>query len=82
MRSVRDICREIMAKVMEVSESNIKNETNQDNINQWDSLKHIALISELEEVFQIEISPEESVEKFTNFKSIVSFIEKKYQRNE
>jgi len=61
---------------MEVSPSLINDETNPENLDQWDSLTHVQMISELEKEFSIEIDPEEGIE-LESFKMVVEFLKKK-----
>ena len=41
---------------------------------QWDSLRHIELIFELEEEFRIEISPQAIAELFSDTDTILAFL--------
>lgn len=66
---------------MEIDPSCITDETDPNNLSQWDSLSHVKLVLELEQVFNIEITPEEGIDHFINFKSIVAFIEEKLGDN-
>lgn len=43
----------LFKKVMEVEE--IKNDLSMNNMRQWDSLKHVELLTEIEEAFNIDI---------------------------
>ena len=49
----------IIAKVLEVSPELINEETAIGDIQEWDSLRHLIIISELEKEFQISFEPEE-----------------------
>lgn len=63
----------IMADVFNVDEKSITGHTKQNDFQQWDSLKHISLISAFEEEFNITIEPEE-ISVMTDFKSIENII--------
>ncbi|HEA66434.1 MAG TPA: acyl carrier protein [Desulfobacterales bacterium] len=76
MNNVRQTCIGVFSQVMEVHEDSITDSSNPDNVESWDSLAHVQLISALEETFSIEINPDEGIE-LENFKMIVSFFESK-----
>ena len=46
-----------------------------DNVPEWDSLKHIQLLSSIEESFRIEIQFEDAIEMITG-KSILTIVKK------
>ena len=46
-------------------------------IPQWDSLRHVELVFELEEEFRIEISPQAIVELFSDTDTILAFLRAK-----
>ena len=52
----------IMAAVFEISVDEINDESSPDNIESWDSLKHMNLIVALEEEFGVQFMDEEIVE--------------------
>ncbi len=66
--------RTIMENLFEVKVSG--NNFSQDDIDNWDSLKHLSLVVALEETFNISIEPEE-IEIMTDFASIVKIIDQK-----
>jgi len=76
MNNVRQTCIDVFAQVMEVEGDSVTDSSNPDNVESWDSLAHVQLISALEETFSIEINPDEGIE-IENFKMIVSFLESK-----
>ena len=45
-----------------LNEKKVDENTSQKNTNQWDSLKHLSLVVELETEFNIEFEPDEIVE--------------------
>ena len=65
--------KQIMANIFETEEDEITDESSMDNIEKWDSLKHINLIIAIEEQFGISIDEEEMVEmtSFTEIKRIL-----------
>ncbi len=65
-----------MAGIFDVDEKLITDHLKQNELQQWDSLKHISLISAFEDEFDITIEPEE-ISAMTDFKSIVNIINSK-----
>ncbi len=49
----------ILARVLEIPESEINDETGPDNVASWDSFNGLMLVSELEEAFGVEFTMEE-----------------------
>jgi acyl carrier protein len=60
----------VMSVVLEVPEEIINENSSPDDIESWDSLKHMSLILALEDEFNVEFSEEETVE-LLSFKLIV-----------
>lgn len=69
MKNVKDQIAKIMAVVFEVNVDSIDENTSADNIETWDSLRHMNLILALEEDFNVTI-PDEEVGNLMNFKLI------------
>ncbi len=65
---------EIMKQVFEVE--NIDNTCSQENCEEWDSLKHLNLIVELESEFGVEFEPEEIAE-MVDFATVIKMISSK-----
>jgi acyl carrier protein len=65
---------EIMREVFGVEEVTI--DASQKNCEQWDSLRHLALASELEDAFDLELEPEEIAE-MTDFSRVIAMLESK-----
>jgi acyl carrier protein len=57
-------------------EKNVDETTSQKNTNQWDSLKHLSLVVELEIEFNIEFEPDE-IAKMIDYTKIEEYINKK-----
>ena len=49
----------IMAEVFEMSTQDFPDSINQNHIDNWDSLRHLNLVVELEEAFEVSYEPEE-----------------------
>jgi acyl carrier protein len=60
---------EIMSSVFEVELSKLNEDSSIDNIENWDSIRHLNLILALEEEFNITI-PDEEVGDLVNYKLI------------
>jgi acyl carrier protein len=69
MKNVKEQIAKIMAVVFEVNVDSINENTSADNIETWDSLRHMNLILALEEEFNVTI-PDEEVGNLMNFKLI------------
>ena len=65
---------EIMRETFGVEEVTIA--ASQKNCEQWDSLRHLALASELEDAFDLELEPEEIAE-MTDFSRVIAMLKSK-----
>ena len=65
---------EIMRETFGVKD--VTTEASQKNCEQWDSLRHLALASELEGAFDLELEPEEIAE-MTDFSRVVTMLKSK-----
>jgi len=66
-----------MSVVFDISPDQINEDSSIDNIENWDSLKHLNLILALEEEFGISI-PDEEVGNLVNFKLISIVINEQF----
>jgi acyl carrier protein len=66
----------IMSDIFDIKRDSIKDSSSINNIEKWDSLTHLNMIISLEKEFNIEFSPEETVEMIT-FKKIFANIKSK-----
>ena len=69
---------QIMADVFEKSEEQISIDSAQDDIDSWDSIKHLNLILALEEEFGIEL-PIEEIGNLISFKLINIIVKEQLQ---
>lgn len=69
MASTKDRIRNVMSSVFEVSLNDINEQSSTDNVDNWDSVRHLNLILALEEEFNISI-PDEEVGSLVNYKLI------------
>ena len=65
---------EIMKDVLETEDISLN--TSQDNCENWNSLRHLNLVSELEDAFNMEFEPEE-IADMHSVNSIIEIIKKK-----
>ena len=73
---MEDRIKKVMSDVFNIDVSLINNESSPDNIENWDSLKHMNLIVALEEEFEIEFDDEEIVDSM-NYALIVIILKSK-----
>jgi acyl carrier protein len=69
MANTSEKIKQVMAAVFEVPAETIKEDSSSDNIESWDSLRHLNLILALEEEFGVAI-PDEEVGNLVNYKLI------------
>jgi acyl carrier protein len=70
---MNDRLKKVIAEALECPTEQVTESTNQDNINNWDSLHHIKMIVLLEREFNVEI-PDEKVGNMISFKLIESVV--------
>ncbi len=73
---MKDRVKKVISEVFNIDIELINNESSPDNIESWDSLKHMNLIVALEEEFEIEFNDEEIVDSM-NYALIVNILESK-----
>jgi acyl carrier protein len=62
--------KQIMADIFDINPKKINKSTSMDNVDSWDSLKHINLILELEQEFKISLDTKE-IESMLSFDDIL-----------
>jgi acyl carrier protein len=72
---IKEKIKKIMTEVFEIESSLVNDEICQQNTVQWDSLNHLNLIVEIEEVFDISFTPEQ-IGSMTSLDIILNEIEK------
>jgi len=70
----------VMSAVFEIPANKIGKESSPDNIESWDSLKHMNLVVALEEEFEIEFMSDE-INDMMNFDLIISILSDKILNN-
>ena len=71
--------KKVMAKVFEIEISKISLKTTPRTIANWDSLRHLMLIVDLEKEFQLNFTDDELV-RLSDFKSICQIVTKKIKK--
>jgi acyl carrier protein len=69
MENIDERIKDVMAGVFGVDVDTLNEESSQDNVEGWDSIKHLDLIVSLEEEFSVSI-PLEEIGNMTNFRYI------------
>jgi acyl carrier protein len=72
--------KKIVSEILEVEIERINDETSPQNTESWDSLKHIYLVTSIEEEFDVRFSDEEITEML-NYKLIYMILEEKINKN-
>lgn len=65
----------IMSNVFEIPLTDINNKSSPDNLEQWDSLKHMELVIEVENYFRVDF-PEEAIIESLNFELLLFWVNK------
>ena len=60
--SLDERARRVLAEVFDIPEASIDGQTSPDNVEKWDSLKHMMLVLALEEEFNVHFSDTETIE--------------------
>lgn len=69
--------KELFATILKIPLNRISDNLSPDQVEEWDSLNHLVLISAVEEEFSIEIDPEEIIKMNKDFETFRSIILKK-----
>jgi acyl carrier protein len=77
MKNIRERCAAVVAEVMEIEPTQVNDASSPDTLEQWNSLSHVQMVLKFEKEFGIKISPEEGIEHFNDFKSILAYIQQK-----
>ena len=71
----REKYKEVFLKSLSIESDKFKEELEYNEIPEWDSIRHMSLMSELEEEFNISLETEDIVE-FGSFKKGIEILEK------
>ena len=77
MENIEKKLKNVFSVVFELDPNFINENSSPDNIDNWDSLKHMVLISALEEEFDIQFSDQEMLE-LLNYKLIKHILTEKF----
>lgn len=77
---MKDKIYEILGNIFEIDPNNISENLTQNDIDNWDSFRHLQLIVDLENEFGISFDNEELV-SLIDIKTIVNFVYKKTKIN-
>ena len=78
--NIEDRIKNVMSAVFEIPAIKIGKESSPDNIESWDSLKHMNLVVALEEEFELEFMEDEILDMM-NFDLIISILSDKILNN-
>jgi acyl carrier protein len=67
--------KEIMSKIFEIELSEISDNSSQKDIMKWDSLRHLNLIVEIEDKYDISIEPED-ISNMVTIEKIIEVVNK------
>jgi acyl carrier protein len=65
---------DIIANILDMDADTLFSETNISEISEWDSANFLAIIAELEEELELEVSIENVIEELANAKTIGEFL--------
>ena len=68
--------KELLAEVLEMDISEITADLSQENCSKWDSLQHLNIMVELEDVFDLSFEPEEIADMVT-IEKIIDIVKSK-----
>lgn len=80
MKENEKMLQSVMARILEVDESSINRDSNQDNLASWDSLKHLELILAIEEEFKI-VFPLEEIGNLVTYQLIYLILTEQLELN-
>ena len=78
---MKDIINKILAEQLELNIEEITLDTDQSNTANWDSLKMLMIVSELEETFKLQFEPEE-MSLMNSYTGILEVINNRIQKSE
>ena len=72
--------RGIAADILELSPNQITLQSSSENVQTWDSVRHLNLILAFEQEFGLQLDPEE-IDQMNNIEGITSILEQKLNHN-
>jgi acyl carrier protein len=76
---VEDRIRELFATLLQVSPDQISDASEPRNLEVWDSMQHLILVSGFEEEFGVDVDPEEAVDMYKDFATFKRVIQQKLE---
>ena len=73
MKEIENKLKKIISVIFLINENKINDESSNENIKEWDSLKHLSLVLAIEEEFNIRFTNDETLQ-LTSFKNIVEIL--------
>lgn len=70
-----DKLKEVIGDTFDIDEDDISHETNNDTVEQWDSLNHLRLVTALESEFEISLTMDE-INTMTSYPKILELVTK------
>ena len=78
---VEDRIRTLFATILQVSPDQISDRTEPSNLDRWDSMQHLILVSGFEEEFGLDLDPEEAIEMYKDFATFKRIVVQKLALN-
>ena len=71
--------RELFATILQVGVQDVDDRTQPADVERWDSMQHLILVSGFEEEFGVEVDPEEAVDMYRDFGTFKGVILRKLE---
>ena len=78
MNEIENKLKKIISVIFLVNENKINYESSNENIKEWDSLKHLSLVLAIEEEFNIRFTNDETLQ-LTSFKNILEILKNNHK---
>ncbi len=75
-REVSEDLREIVSRVFNIEKSNVTNDLSREKTEEWDSLNHLLLISQIEEELGLEFTTQEVIH-INTFRDLTEIVSRK-----
>ena len=59
--------RQLFATILQVSPDQIRDDTDPDGLDRWDSMLHLILVSGFQEEFGVDVDPEEAIDMYKDY---------------
>ena len=78
MSEIETKLKKIISVIFLIDQNQINNQSSNENIKEWDSLKHLSLVLAIEEEFNIRFTNDETLQ-LTSFKNIVEILKNNHK---